>query len=349
MEDMKILDESDTELTERLFKDIQASTQSKNCAGVTRSSYGAGETRALSIIQGAAREYGLDANIDLAGNLVMSATDMTRDRKFGEAYEETWDKEASIFVGSHLDSVPQGGNYDGLAGVIAALLVLRKANERGVGDRIVGLGLRGEESAWFGISCIGSKAILGKITETDLQRKKIGEDSVNSQTLHQAMGYIGADMHAIQEGRQLMPFRPNRLEDAAFWELHIEQGPILVDLGIPVGVVDSIRGNLRTPSACIRGEAGHSGTTPHALRKDAVLQFAQMLTYADRARDRLSRTAGKDIVLTCGIAGTTPGEHAMTKIADVFRFSLDIRSVDDETAQEMMDIVRLRSRQLGRC
>lgn len=282
--------------------------------GVSRPSYGHGETKALNMVDEAARESGLLTQVDDAANLLMRV-------------DNSWTGDM-VAIGSHLDAVPSGGNFDGLAGVVAALLILRKAKDRGRKD-ILGIGLRGEESAWFGIPYMGAKAALGKLTSDDLWKR-----TRNALPLGRYMGQCGALVSRIEDGDRILS--PAVKE---FWELHIEQGPELVDRNVPVGVVDAVRGNVRAPKARMFGQAGHSGTTPHRLRKDAVLRFAELLTAAEGYRAELHHK-GFDIVLTCGIVGTVPEKHAMTTIADEVEFSLDIRSVDMKIARQVMDFVK---------
>lgn len=281
--------------------------------GVTRPSYGHGETKALNLIDEAARDSGLLTQVDDAANLQMRV-------------DNSWTGDM-VVVGSHLDAVPSGGNFDGLAGVVAALLILRKAKAQGV-KNILGYGLRGEESAWFGIPYMGSKAALGKLTSDDLWKR-----SRDGFPLGRYMGQCGALVSRIEDGHRIL----HSVKE--FWELHIEQGPELVDKNLPIGIVEAIRGNVRAPKARMFGQAGHSGTTPHRLRKDAVLRFAEMLV-ACECRRRELHEKGFDIVLTCGIVGTVPEKHAMTTIADEVGFSLDIRSVDMRIARDMMEFAK---------
>jgi N-carbamoyl-L-amino-acid hydrolase len=317
----------DAAMAHAWFSEVAERTQSgPSDRGVTRSSYGAGEDEAFAAVVGFARSLGLSAGRDAAGNLLVVAPGV-----------DGWPR-SPVVVGSHLDSVPRGGNYDGLAGVIAALLVVREAYLRGARVPVVGLGLRGEESAWFGTPYLGSKALLGRLTASDLgrRRREVGEDTPGPE-LGAEMRLAGADVDRIGRGERLLP--PVR----EFWELHIEQGPVLWSRGArrlsqSVGLVDAIRGNVRAPSARVLGQAGHSGTTPHELRQDAVLRFAQLLVDVDRERS----LASGDLTVTCGIVGTDPDRHAMTTIADEVRFALDVRSTDDDVAEGLFAYARER-------
>jgi N-carbamoyl-L-amino-acid hydrolase len=310
-----IFTNADRDLVESLFARIAAETAVPG-GGVCRPSYGHEETVAWQIVADVAKNVGLHTRADTAGNLVI-----TRDADPIEA--------RSIWIGSHLDSVPHGGNYDGLAGVVAALLLVAKARERKITLPVVGLGLRGEESAWFGTPYLGSKAVLGKITERDLSRRRRATYSSGPcPTLGACMEQLGLEPAQLLEGPIVWPSAIRE-----FWELHIEQGPLLVARGKPVGVVTGIRGNVRATNASITGRAGHSGTTPHDLRDDAVVRFVEIMTKLEERRRTLAERH-EDLVFTCGIVGTDPDKHAITTIADEVRFALDVRSADDRMARD---------------
>lgn len=308
-----IFTEADRNFARDLFARIRHATATAD-GGIERSSYGVGETRAWHEVALAAVEVGLNIPaFHYAGNLLM--TPNRGDPHLGDV---TW-------IGSHLDSVPNGGNYDGLAGVIAALLVIKKAKDRKLAKPLVGVGLRGEESAWFGTPYIGSKALFGLLTERDLDRRHMRDPAL---TLRGAMATCGAFMKDIEQGMRLVP--EGSIKE--FWELHIEQGPVLDSSSTAVGVVTDIRGNIRAPAAHVLGRAGHSGTTPHHLRKDAVMIFAELMVGLEHRRASTA-ACGKDLVFTCGIATTDHERHAITTIADRLHFTLDVRSLDDATVE----------------
>jgi N-carbamoyl-L-amino-acid hydrolase len=227
-----------------------------------------------------------------------------------------------------------------LAGVVAAVLIVAKAQERKIDLPLVGLGLRGEESAWFGVPYLGSKALLGKLVAHDLDRRRrpTGDhdddgsiEALSSRpTLATCLDKIGADGTRFT-GTPLVPFAQIR----EFWELHIEQGPLLVARGKPVGVVTGIRGNVRAPNARVIGRAGHSGTTPHDLRNDAVMRFVGIMAKLEARRLALTEF-GDDLVFTCGIVGTDPKKHAITTIADEVHLALDVRSLSDHHATQFL-------------
>ena len=268
--------------------------------GVTRPSYGDGEETALRYLAGLAEAEGLSVRWDEAANLVVTLDGQRTGR-------------AAIAVGSHLDSVPIGGNFDGAAGVVAGLISLIHMKRSAiVPPRAVRLyGFRGEESAWFGACYIGSRALFGELTAEDL--KSTHRDTGDA--LESYMAKAGADVAAIQSGRKFV-----RAEDiAGFIELHIEQGPVLVDRKLPVGIVTGIRGNIRHQSVICRGEAGHSGTVPRWLRHDAVMATSDLLVRLDE-HWRVLLERGIDLVVTSGMVSTDPAHHALSVIPGEVRF-----------------------------
>jgi N-carbamoyl-L-amino-acid hydrolase len=240
------------------------------------------------------------------------------------------------WMGSHLDSVPEGGNFDGLAGVVAGLLCLVKAKRLGVPltRPLAVLGLRGEESAWFGKPYLGSYALFGKLSPRDLERKH--RDT--GRPLGEYMEEAGADVRRIAAGEPLVDAQAI----GGWLELHIEQGPIMVAREAPVGVVTGIRGNLRHLSARCIGAAGHSGAVPRWLRKDAVFALAELLMRLDDNWQALN-SRGVDLVVTSGIVGTDPREHSISRIPGEVQFSLEIRSQSLETLEGFYQLVLVES------
>ena len=287
---------------------------SRDDAGVTRSAYGATETRAIEFLEEIARRFNIHTYRDPAENVVFEQNDDANDRY--------------ILVGSHMDSVPQGGNYDGLAGVAAGLLLLCEFEESGVQAPVPVrvIGFRGEESAWFGIPYLGSKALLGNITDTELEA--LHRDT--NKPLRDYLRNAGADIEKIVQKVPLLEI--DRV--AAFIELHIEQGPIMVDRDLPVASVAGIRGNLRHRSIRCCGEAGHSGAVPRWLRHDTVFATSELITRLDDHWTTILQHGG-DLVLTFGMLSTNPLEHAMTRIPGEVSFSFDARSQNDSTLNAM--------------
>ena len=305
-------------LAQQLFADIRALTF--DGVGVTRASYGAGENACARHLEAFARAEGLEVTTDRAGNFVYRDPADTRQGPV-------------IWTGSHLDSVPQGGNYDGLAGIVAGLLVLIAAKRQGVTlpAPLQVIGFRGEESAWFGKAYMGSGALWGKLTAADLALQR-REDGV---TLGDALAACGADLAAI--ARQDKLFHPADIR--AYVELHIEQGPVMVAREIPVGVVSGIRGNVRHNKIECFGEAQHSGVVPRWLRKDAVFAVSDLIVRLDTHwRALLER--GTDLVVTCGVVQTNPAEHSISRVPGYAHFSFEARSKSSDTLEAFYQLVQ---------
>ena len=305
-------------LAQQLFADIRALTF--DGVGVTRASYGAGENACARHLEAFARAEGLEVTTDRAGNFIYSDPADTRQGPV-------------IWTGSHLDSVPQGGNYDGLAGIVAGLLVLIAAKRQGVTlpAPLQVIGFRGEESAWFGKAYMGSGALWGKLTAADLALQR-REDGV---TLGDALAACGADLAAI--ARQDKLFNPTDIR--AYVELHIEQGPVMVAREIPVGVVSGIRGNVRHNKIECFGEAQHSGVVPRWLRKDAVFAVSDLIVRLDTHwRALLER--GTDLVVTCGVVQTNPAEHSISRVPGYAHFSFEARSKSSDTLEAFYQLVQ---------
>jgi len=313
-----VFDDADRALAQELFEAVRKVSAAR--VGVTRPSYSDTETAAMQVLAEAAGKAGLATRFDAAANLVI---------ELGGAPSKP-----AYWMGSHLDSVPEGGNYDGLAGVIGGLLCLLKAKQQGVTPErpLAVIGLRGEESAWFGKPYLGSYALLGKLSANDLQRKH--RDT--GRPLEEYMRRAGAQVERIAAGEKLV--EPQAI--GAWLELHIEQGPIMVARQAPVGVVTGIRGNLRHIDAKCHGVAGHSGAVPRWLRHDAVFALAELLMRLDENWQALN-ARGVDLVVTTGIVSTDPREHSVTRIPGDVRFSLDIRSQSLETLEAFYQLVQV--------
>ncbi|BAO91252.1 hydantoinase/carbamoylase family amidase [Caballeronia cordobensis] len=313
---MEIVDLAD--LAQKLFGDIRA--LSSDGVGVTRDSYGEGESATAGYLAGFAEAEGLRVDIDRAANLIFSLPDTDPDVP-------------AVWVGSHMDSVPQGGNFDGLAGIIAGLLCLvtqkRSAEPSPTPLRVIAF--RGEESAWFGKAYMGSGAVFGKLSPQDLELKHRS----SGQTLSSHMKNVGADVDAIASGEILF----DKSKAKAYLELHIEQGPIMVAKKIPLAVVPGIRGNVRHNRITCIGEAGHSGAVPRWLRHDAMFAVADLITRLDE-HWRVLLERGIDLVVTSGVVGTDPVEHSISRIPGTVGFSFEARSKSRDTLEEFYRLMR---------
>ena len=296
--------------------------------GVTRESFGPLETAAQDLIARIAVEHGLAVERDRCCNLVVTLAGTDTALPF-------------IATGSHLDSVPRGGNYDGAAGVVSgllALIALRRLEPRPRRTSKL-YALRGEESAWFGKSWIGAHALFGLLKDSDLARPRYD----NGRPLRAYLEDVGADVAAIARGEKLL--EPQAV--AGFIELHIEQGPVLEAKDLPVGVVTGIYGNLRHMEIVCRGTAAHAGATPRFLRHDAVTASADLIMRMDgHWQQWLER--GTQLLITHGMLGTNPQEHAISRIPGEVRFSVEIRADDHATLQAFHDLLQAEAQAVAR-
>lgn len=300
-------------LAERLLETLRFRTA--DVVGVTREAYGPGEELAHALVREEAGAIGLEMHNDHAGNLYMTLPGADRGRK-------------KVIIGSHLDSVPRGGNYDGAAGVVAglaAVAAMQQAAYVPACDITVMVTRAEEGGAWFAAGYPGARMALGTLPPAMLETKR--RDS--GRTLADHMRECGYDPEAVREGRRALG--PDNV--AAFLELHIEQGPLLDAEGIPVGIVTALPGNRRHREATVTGEWNHSGATPRRFRRDAAMAAAEIAYRLDAAWAALD-AEGRTLVCTfCTL--NTDGEASMAKIAGLARFGLDVRSPDQATIDEM--------------
>jgi N-carbamoyl-L-amino-acid hydrolase len=245
-----------------------------------------------------------------------------------------------IIMGSHLDSVPQGGNFDGAAGVVAGLSVLsamQRAKVMPDFDLSV-MAIRAEESAWFDIAYLGSAGAFGLLDPACLSIRR----SDNGQTLEATLERQGFDPQPIRERRRLL--EPTRIR--AYLELHIEQGPTLLARGLPAAVVSGIRGCKRFRNARCTGEYAHSGAVARPYRRDAVAATVAFLHHMEAVWLK-HEEAGEDLVLTTGELYTDPTLHGPSKIAGDTRFVLDIRSLSDATMDAVASAARAAASRIG--
>ncbi|SFC19731.1 N-carbamoyl-L-amino-acid hydrolase [Polaromonas sp. OV174] len=313
-------------MAEDLFKQVRA--LSADGVGVTRESYGRGESAAADFLRDFALQQGLQVSVDGAANLRFSLPGIDLNTP-------------AIWCGSHLDSVPQGGNYDGLAGVIAGLLCLveQQRSARPSALPLQVLGFRGEESAWFGKAYMGSGALFGKLGAEDLALKQRN----TGETLAHCMQQAGADMDAIRAQAPLFDKRLVR----AYLELHIEQGPVMVARELPLAVVSGIRGNVRHNRIECIGEAGHSGVVPRWLRRDAMFAVADLIMRLDE-HWRVLLERGTDLVVTTGVVSTDAAEHSISRIPGQVGFSFEARSKSQDTLEAFYQLMRAECRAIGR-
>jgi len=222
-----------------------------------------------------------------------------------------------ILVGSHLDTVPNAGAFDGILGVVLAVGLVKSLEGMKLPFGIEVVGFSEEEGVRFGVPFIGSRALVGRVDEELLGRKDEQGVSVRK---------------AIQD----FGLNPNEISKAAlgddvlgYIEFHIEQGPVLEHLGRPLGVVEAIVGQNRLEFT-FSGQANHAGTTPMNLRHDALATAAEWIL----AVENLAQST-PGIVATVGFVEARPG--AMNVIAGEARATLDIRHASDGARTEALD------------
>jgi N-carbamoyl-L-amino-acid hydrolase len=246
-----------------------------------------------------AKEAGLETRIDAAGNhsaLLISKSEHAR----------------TLLLGSHLDSVPNGGRYDGALGVLAALETLRVVNAAGIEPNLTleAIDFTDEEGTLVGL--LGSWALAGVLTDEVLANPRGGVEA-----LREGLIRAGLDRERLTEARR----DPNSL--AGYLELHIEQGPVLerehVDIGVVSGIVGSRSFRLR-----FRGARSHAGTTPMDARRDAALGAARLVA-------GVRETVVRDFpgcVATVGDIRVEPG--AFNVVPGQARVSLEFRSLEED-------------------
>jgi len=268
-------------------------------------------------IAGWMREAGMTAHFDALGNVV--------------GRYEAGDADAPVLLtGSHMDSVVDAGRYDGLFGVLSPIACVRSLHERGVRlpytFEVVAFG--DEEGVRFGVSMIGSRALAGRFDFPALERR-----DASGVSLREAIVAFGGDPEAIPS------LARKRL--AAYVESHIEQGPVLLEAGLPVGVVTSIAGGSRV-RARVEGLAGHAGTVPMNVRRDALAAASEMVL----AIERHCAERHRSIVGTVGKLSVAGG-GAINVIPGAVEFTVDLRSGDDTTRRQALRDVESQCRAIA--
>ncbi|CAM3683589.1 Zn-dependent hydrolase [Bordetella sputigena] len=230
---------------------------------------------------------------------------------------------APVLAGSHLDSQPTGGRYDGVYGVVAALEAVQALQASGLRPRraIDVVAWMNEEGSRFAPGMMGSAVFAGQRT---LEETRAVQDANGTS--------VGAALDAASETLRHLPQRPLGGAVHAYIEAHIEQGPVLEREGLPIGVVSGIQGK-HTFRVCVRGEAAHAGTSTRAERKDALLAAAAMVqALAAALHDR------QDIVkFTVGRFDVQPS--APSVVASKVVFSIDLRHPDSDELARLSALV----------
>ncbi len=244
---------------------------------------------------------GMNAAIDAVGNVIGRYASDNVDAK-------------TLIVGSHYDTVANAGQFDGRLGVLTAVAVVEHLHRtrRKLPFHIDVMAFSEEEGVRFSAPYLGSGAIAGHFDESALARRDLNDISLAT-----VLRKEGVDLETIQK----LARRPETLR--GYLEVHIEQGPVLLQKKLPVGIVTSITGSARY-RVSVQGAAGHAGTVPMPLRRDAAAAAAEIVLAVERrcrASANLVGTVGQ-LTVPHGLINVIPGSCEL---------SLDIRSVDDGT------------------
>jgi hydantoinase/carbamoylase family amidase len=248
---------------------------------------------------------GMQVRIDAVGNVI---------GRYASA-----DPQAPILMtGSHFDTVRHGGRFDGRLGILAPIAVVRYLHQRGerLPFHLDVVAFAEEEGLRFRTSFLASSALIG---EFDYAR--LDQPDADGVTMRQAM--CAAGLPGTEEAIAACAIDRRRL--LGYIEVHIEQGPVLLDGGLPLGVVTSIAGNVRQ-RVTVNGLASHAGTTPMGMRRDALAAAAEMILAVER-RCADPRDGGRSLVGTVGMAAVPQG--AANVVPGRCEFSLDVRAADD--------------------
>jgi hydantoinase/carbamoylase family amidase len=286
------------------LKELRALTGDDN--GAQRVAFTETWSRARAWLREKLQSMPLEIHSDPAGNVWATLS--------GES-------ERSLLIGGHIDSVPNGGWLDGCLNLLAGVEILRRINDQYSGKPPVTVRLvdwADEEGARFGKSLFGSSACSGKL-DLDEARGLVDRDGVR---LPDALKSVGIDLEQAKEsGAELK-------NAAAYIELHIEQGPVLLDLDLPLGAVLGTFG-VERHAITFHGQAAHSGSTPMNVRKDAFLAAAKMSLEIYRI------TATHGGVCTIGSCTTKPG--IVTSVVEDCRITLDQRHLDAVALSRMFE------------
>ena len=293
----------DIDVIKRWF-DYLYSIGADETGGVTRLGYTKNEDVMHGAIRNFAREMGLKYSSDEVGNTYV----------YEEDYSEYY------LIGSHLDSVISGGRYDGVVGVLAGLLILKWIKENNLNIPLKVVAFRCEESSSFGIATVGSGLITKKL-QIEKMKKVRNTEGVS---LYEALKFRGYNPECKKIDGILN-----------YFELHIEQGRILEDEGLKIGIINSIAAATRY-WLTIDGRQDHSGATPMGMRQDALCAAGEIIIELEKIAKRESVHSS---VGTVGYLGNYP--NAFNVVPGRVKMGLDIRGVDKDSIDRIDDeIVR---------
>ena len=289
----------DIDVIKRWF-DYLYSIGADETGGVTRLGYTKNEDVMHGAIRNFAREMGLKYSSDEVGNTYV----------YEEDYSEYY------LIGSHLDSVISGGRYDGVVGVLAGLLILKWIKENNLNIPLKVVAFRCEESSSFGIATVGSGLITKKL-QIEKMKKVRNTEGVS---LYEALRFRGYNPEC------------KKIEGVLnYFELHIEQGRILEDEGLKIGIINSIAAATRY-WLTVDGRQDHSGATPMGMRQDALCVAGEIIIELENIANRESIHSS---VGTVGYLGNYP--NAFNVVPGRVKMGLDIRGVDKDSIDRIDD------------
>lgn len=300
----------------RLLKrlhDLSQIGKNHETGGINRFSFTNEEQEAIDLVTEYMKEAGMRVSVDGIGNIIGT---------YGEADE-------TIMLGSHIDTVPDGGKYDGALGVLAAIEIVETLHEQQLPltKKLEVVAFKDEEGTRFGFGLIGSKAMAGQLTQEQLQKT----DDAN---------------HTMEEAAQQFGLSPFPLEKLkrndikAYFELHIEQGKVLENGNLPVGIVTGIAAPLWL-EVVVTGISEHAGATPMDLRHDALTAASEMILSVEKMLQ-------KDDGAAVGTVGKLQVEpNGVNVIPGKVTFTMDIRDIDEATICKLEKAINKKLKQIA--
>ncbi|MCT9852409.1 Zn-dependent hydrolase [Priestia megaterium] len=285
---------NENRLLQRLH-DLSQIGRNKVTGGINRFSFTSEEQQAIELVTSYMKEAGMTVNVDGVGNIIGT---------YGEENE-------TIMLGSHIDTVPDGGKYDGALGVLAAIEIVQTIYEQQLplSKKIEVVAFKDEEGTRFGFGLIGSRAMAGLLTYEELQKRDASDIS-------------------IQEAMKQFELSPLPLEKVkrndiqAYLEMHIEQGKVLENEELPVGVVVGIAAPLWL-EVTVTGVSEHAGATPMSIRQDALTAASEMILAIEQMLNGTTNS-----VATVGKLNVEP--NGVNVIPGRVTFTIDIRDIDEQ-------------------
>ena len=282
--------------------------------GVSRVAYTDADRAGRQYVMGLMHAAGLDVSVDTAGNLVGARAGTDPALK-------------PIVIGSHIDSVPEGGNYDGDVGSLGAIEVAQTLNENHVSSRrpLQVIIFENEEGIMLGSSAIARGADAARLNSVSQSGKSVRD----------GISFLGGDPDRLTEAKRL----PGSI--AAYIELHIEQGAVLEQQHLQIGVVEGIVGILDC-EVSVEGFANHAGTTPMNQRHDALLAAAR---FVDKLNQMVTSVPGRQVG-TVGWIKAQPGAYNV--IPGKVTLGMELRDLDARKIQDLFEQVRTAADEIGR-